>query len=267
MERSFHPGSRLQGMAAVLALLMPVTFGVLLATERLFPARVLPRVRGWLLKGVVFFVVGGVIGAVLPALVAAAVGERAPVDLRGLGTLGGAAVGFLAADLALYGVHRLIHNVPLLWRWTHQLHHSAERLDVAGSSYFHPFDIALLGGVAALVPALLGITPDAAALAGFVGFFLQTFQHANVTTPQWLGWIIQRPEAHAVHHARDVHAYNYGNFMLWDIALGTFRNPATFGEAAGFWDGASAELGPMLIGRDVSHPGTDRFHQEGTKRC
>jgi sterol desaturase/sphingolipid hydroxylase (fatty acid hydroxylase superfamily) len=77
------------------------------------------------------------------------------------------------------------------------------------------------------------------------------FQHWNVRTPQWVGWIIQRPEAHALHHARGIHAYNYGNFMLWDILFGTFRNPAAFTDPLGFWDGASGKLGSMLIGRDV----------------
>jgi hypothetical protein len=76
-----------------------------------------------------------------------------------------------------------------------------------------------------------------------------------VHTPQWLGWIIQRPEAHAVHHARGVHAYNYGNFMLWDILFGTFRNPAGFSGPAGFWDGASSKVGAMLIGRDIGAAG------------
>jgi hypothetical protein len=81
------------------------------------------------------------------------------------------------------------------------------------------------------------------------------FPHLNVRTPQWLGYFIQRPEAHAVHHTRGVHAYNYGSFPLWDIVLGTFRNPARFPtEAAGFWDGSSRPLGAMLLGRDVSTP-------------
>jgi len=48
-----------------------------------------------------------------------------------------------AADLVLCGVHRTLHNVPLLWRWTHQMHHSAERMDLAGLSYTHPFDTLL----------------------------------------------------------------------------------------------------------------------------
>ena len=34
-----------------------------------------------------------------------------------------------------------MHNVPFLWRWFHQMHHSAERLDIPGAVYFHPFDM------------------------------------------------------------------------------------------------------------------------------
>jgi hypothetical protein len=76
------------------------------------------------------------------------------------------------------------------------------------------------------------------------------FQHLNVRTPRWVGFDVQRPEARSIHHARGVHAYNYGNFMLWDIVLGTFRNPETFtDQPSGFWDGASAEVGAMLLGR------------------
>ncbi|HEY8077018.1 MAG TPA: sterol desaturase family protein, partial [Labilithrix sp.] len=106
--------------------------------------------------------------------------------------------------------------------------------------------------IAALAGLALGLRPDAAALAGFLIFFAAMFQHLNVRTPQWIGWIVQRPEAHSVHHARGVHAYNYGNFMLWDIVLGTFRNPASFTEQQGFWDGASTKFGSMLVGRDVA---------------
>jgi sterol desaturase/sphingolipid hydroxylase (fatty acid hydroxylase superfamily) len=239
-------------MEAILTVLMPLTFVVMIVVERVFPARPLPSVRRWALKCVILFFVLNAVAATLRALAAMAVGAHAPLNLKGLGTVGGGIVAFLVSDLVFYGAHRLVHNVPSLWRWIHQMHHSAERIDVLGSNYGHPFDVLALGGVTVLAVTLLGVSPDAAALAGFIGFFLMTFEHMNVRTPQWLGWIIQRPEAHAVHHSRGVHAYNYGNFMLWDIVLGTFRNPAAFGEQAGFWDGASTKMGAMLIGRDVS---------------
>jgi sterol desaturase/sphingolipid hydroxylase (fatty acid hydroxylase superfamily) len=242
-------------METIVTALIPVTFVLMLVLERVFPGRALPRVRGWLLKGFVFFVIIGVLNALLPAIVGPFFAAHAPLHLTGLGTVGGAIVAFLVGDLLSYGIHRVMHNVPTLWRWTHQIHHSAERIDIAGAVYFHPFDLVLQIVPTTIAVSLLGLSADAGALAGFIAFATAMFQHANIRTPQWLGYVIQRPEAHAVHHARGVHAYNYGNFMLWDLVLGTFRNPATFGETeAGFWDGASSRLGSMLIGRDVSTP-------------
>jgi sterol desaturase/sphingolipid hydroxylase (fatty acid hydroxylase superfamily) len=244
-------------METIIGILFPVTFIVLLLVERKFPARELPKVRLWLPKCIAFFVLGAVLGGVAPVLFASAIHDYAPLDLSLLGSVLGGLVAFVAAELAIYGIHRLSHNLPWLWRWTHQMHHSAERVDVAGSAYFHPLDMLVQSSVVTIVIGLLGVSADAAALAGYLQFFGGTFQHLNVRTPQWLGYLIQRPEAHAVHHARGVHAYNYGNFiMLWDVLLGTFRNPAAFSGPAGFWDGASAELGAMLIGRDVGAPTT-----------
>jgi sterol desaturase/sphingolipid hydroxylase (fatty acid hydroxylase superfamily) len=83
------------------------------------------------------------------------------------------------------------------------------------------------------------------------------FQHANVRTPRWLGYLVQRPENNALHHERGVHAWNYGNIALWDQLRGTWRNPATWDAKAGFFDGASARLPEMLRGRDIAAAGPD----------
>jgi len=81
---------------------------------------------------------------------------------------------------------------------------------------------------------------------------MAVFTHANLRTPRWLGFVIQRPEAHAVHHQRGLHGYNYGTLALWDAVFGTYRNPAVRQGEAGFWDGASARMGALLAGADVS---------------
>lgn len=226
-------------------------FAVGLVVERLAPARPLPTVRGWYLRtGVIFFVTMAVNG-VVPALVAVAMGRHSLLHLAGLGTLGGAAVTLVVSDLFAYWVHRAQHRSATFWRWTHQMHHSAERVDVIGASFFHPFDIGVNALVSAVVVGLLGVTPDAAALGGVTMVALAVFQHLNVKTPTWLGYLVQRPEAHSVHHARGVHAYNFGNLGLWDLVFGTFRNPPGFAADAGFYDGASARMLDMLVGRDV----------------
>jgi sterol desaturase/sphingolipid hydroxylase (fatty acid hydroxylase superfamily) len=247
----FQELSRLPVMEKLLPVIILVAFIIALLVEHRFPARPLPKVRGWLAKGLLFFAIAFVMNGAIPALIATAVGNHAPLDLSRLGTFGGAIAGFLLADLVGYGLHRTMHRVPFLWRWAHQMHHSAERMDLAGMTYSHPLDQATTFILTGLATALLGLSPEAGALAGLIGFFTAVIQHSNIRTPVWLGYITQRPEGHAVHHQRGVHAYNYGSFPLWDILGGTWRNPVGFPAEYGFWDGASKRVGAMLLGRNV----------------
>jgi len=228
-------------------------FAIGFVLERAFAARPLPSVRGWWLRGALFFVSTMTLNALVPMLVAERLAGLSPLKLSKLGTLAGGALTLLATDLASYWLHRSQHRSPSLWRLTHQIHHAAERVDVLGAAYFHPLDIALQALVSTLVVIALGVSPSAAALAGIVTVFLAVFQHLNVRTPVWLGYLVQRPEGHSVHHARAVHAYNYGNLALWDLVFGTWRNPAEFSSEAGFYEGASGRVWPMLLGRDIQH--------------
>jgi len=100
----------------------------------------------------------------------------------------------------------------------------------------------------------LGLDPLAAALVGYLFAFYAYFQHWNVRTPQWLGYIIQRPESHCVHHRLGVHYYNFADLPLWDILFGTFRNPKRFVAPVGFEGGADLKLGAMLAFADVNAP-------------
>jgi sterol desaturase/sphingolipid hydroxylase (fatty acid hydroxylase superfamily) len=238
-------------------ILIPSAFVLLIVIERLWPARPLPRVRGWRIAGVVAFAVTGVVSSSAPMLVEGFIEAHRLLDLTGLGLLVGTAVAFLTTELAGYWFHRLRHT-RVLWP-VHQLHHSAERLDVFGSAYFHPLDIAGEALVGAFTSTLLlGVSGEAAALAGLLSVCLSLFQHTNIRTPTWLGYLVQRPESHSVHHARGVHAYNYADLPLWDLVFGTFRNPARFEAEAGFYDGASRRIGAMLLGRDVTRPPEER---------
>jgi sterol desaturase/sphingolipid hydroxylase (fatty acid hydroxylase superfamily) len=241
-------------MEKVLGLLPVFTYVAFLIAERLAPARPLPAVRGWFWKGLVFFLAGGAIVGALPGVWAGWVREHRLINLEGLGVAGGFVVGLVATDLVIYWFHRLRHRVPLLWR-LHQMHHSSERLDVPSAFHFHPLETVLFAFVTTFLTALLfGLHPLAAGLVGYFGFFISVFTHANIRTPRWLGYILQRPEAHAIHHQRGVHAFNYGALALWDAVFGTFRNPATFEGEMGFWDGASSKVGSMLVGADVTQP-------------
>lgn len=180
-------------------------------------------------------------------------GEAHLVDGSSWGVVGGAVLGVLIYELFHYAYHRLAHRWNVLWRAGHQMHHSAESLDVFGAFYLHPLDAALFTTISSLVfYPLLGLAPLAAAWCAAILTFNAVFQHADIKTPQWLGYLIQRPESHSLHHARGVHAYNYSDLPLWDMVFGTFKNPSEFACEQGFYDGASKRILAMLVGRDVS---------------
>jgi sterol desaturase/sphingolipid hydroxylase (fatty acid hydroxylase superfamily) len=234
-------------------LLILATYFVMLAIERRRPARAFVVVQSWRWLGLGFllilFMLNGLIPASLPLEWVAA---HALLPGWKLGVAGGALVGFLSVTLLDYAVHRAYHRVHGLWRTVHQLHHSASRIDIYGSAYAHPLEIALMvfEGVLVLV-FVLGLDPAAGAIAGYAGAFCAMFQHWNIDTPRWLGFIIQRPEAHCLHHERGVHAWNYSNLPLWDMLFGTFRNPVGFEGEVGFADGRGRLVGAMLVGSDV----------------
>jgi len=161
--------------------LIVASFVAMLVIERLFPAREQPHVRGWMAKGLAFFVVVFALNGAIPALVLGALGDYTLLHLASLGTLGGALLMLLVTDLMGYLIHRGLHNSEPIWRWTHQLHHSAERMDMLGAAYFHPFDFLLQQIVPTIaVVVLLGVTPMAAAVGGLAGFLVGVFPHLNV---------------------------------------------------------------------------------------
>jgi len=234
--------------------LVPLTYLVMLAIESIWPARVFPQRRGWRWVGIGFLLLIGVVGTVVPLLIdpewAAA---HRWLDGRGLGIAGGTVVGYFVLSGVMYAYHRSVHTVPLLWRLTHQMHHSPQRVDISGSLVFHPIDMVAQVLLQLFVSVIvLGLDPLAAALTGYVAAFYGMFQHWNVHTPAWLGYLIQRPEAHCEHHRLGVHAWNYGDLPIWDILLGTFNNPRHFEGECGFASPHDRRLGAMLGLRDVN---------------
>ena len=242
-------------------LLDPISLGVLalyaalMLWEAVLPARPLPRIRGWHARTLTSFVLFFYLSSYLPLLWDGYLAEFQLFDLSGLGTFAGAAVGLLVYEGLLYAWHRSMHESDSLWRLFHQMHHSAERIDTFGAFYFSPMDMIGFTFVGSLSLSLVvGLSPGAVTLFLFVTLFLGIFQHANVRTPRWLGFLIQRPESHSVHHERGLHRYNYTDLPVFDMLFGTFRNPEAYPDEAGFYDGASARVVDMLLLRDVSEP-------------
>jgi sterol desaturase/sphingolipid hydroxylase (fatty acid hydroxylase superfamily) len=240
----------------IVGLLIPATYFVMLAVEKWRPARAFPPRKGWAWIGVGFLLLLGTVSTVVPLLVPETwLAAHRWMDGTPLGVVGGTVVGYVVLSGLAYAYHRTVHNVDWLWRVTHQIHHSPQRVDMSGSVLFHPVEMVIQTLLQLFVTlVVLGLDPLAAALTGYVAAFYGMFQHWNVNTPQWLGYIIQRPESHCEHHRKGVHAFNYGDLPVWDILLGTFRNPARFAGECGFESPADRRMGAMLGFRDVNAP-------------
>ena len=241
-------------LAETVGLLVPVFYVVMLAVEARWPARSFPPRRGWRWLGIAFLLLIAAVGTVVPLLVSPQwLTAQRWLDGSSLGVAGGALAGWLVLSLVSFGYHRLTHAWSALWRLSHQLHHSPQRVDISGSVLFHPLEMVVQVLWALFVTAIvLGLDPLAAALVGVVQAFHGMFQHWNVNTPAWLGYVIQRPEAHCLHHRRGIHADNYSDFPLWDMLAGSWHNPARFTGEVGFDAPADRRLGAMLAWADVN---------------
>ena len=225
----------------------------LMIWEAMFPARELPKVRFWKLKGLSAFAVFFFLSSYLPLLTDPYLESYRLFDLTGLGTVTGAIVGLLLYELALYIWHRAMHNSDFLWRTFHQMHHSAERLDTYGAFFLSPMDMigfTLLGSICFAL--LIGISPQAITIFLLTTNFFSIFQHANIKTPSWIGYLIQRPESHTIHHGKGIHKHNYSDLPIFDMLFGTFYNPQGYDIETGFYHGATDQIGSMLLFKDIS---------------
>ncbi len=238
----------------ILGLMVPVTWLVFLVTEKLWPAREFPPRKGWTWIGVGFLVLIGTIATVTPLLIPPDWLETHRwLDGTKLGVVGGTLVGFVVLETFTYGWHRAAHTFDVLWRGFHQMHHSPRRVDIPGSLVFHPLEAVVQTALQLFATVIvLGLEPLAAACVGYLFAFYGLFQHWNVRTPQWVGYVIQRPESHCVHHRLGLHYYNFADFPPIDMLFGTFRNPREFRGECGFEADGDRRIGAILAFADVN---------------
>lgn len=243
-------------------LLDPISLGVLalygslMLWEALAPGRSLPRVKGWFPRALTSFVAYFYLSSYLPLFWDGYLAQYQLLDLSHLNPVIGALIGVLVYNGLIYAWHRAMHEHNGLFRVFHQMHHSAERLDTYGAFYFSPLDMAgftLLGSLS--LSLIVGLDPRAVTLFLFATMFTGIFQHTNVKTPHWLGYLVQRPESHTIHHGKGLHKYNYSDLPIFDMLFGTFKNPEGYEMETGYYHGASAKIVDMLRWKDVSQQG------------
>lgn len=221
--------------------------------ESLFPGRKLPKIKFWIFRGVFAFMFYFFLASYLPLLWDNYLASYQLLDLSGVNPILAGIAGVILYQFGVYVWHRAMHKSDGLWRVFHQMHHSAERIDIPSAFYFSPLDMIGWTFLSSLCFALImGLSAQSTTIVLLTLNFMGMFQHANIKTPQWLGYIIQRPESHSVHHARGVHAHNYSDLPVFDILFGTFKNPKDFMPETGFYKGASSQVLDMLMFKDLN---------------
>ena len=221
--------------------------------EKLLPGWPLPKVRTWPLR--VLAINAAQLGVVLLAGIS---WERwlSSASLFHLSDhvsdVSAGLIAYFIATFIFYWWHRLRHESDLLWRIFHQIHHSAQRLEVITSFYKHPVEMVVNSVIGSLlVYTVLGLSLEAAAVYTLCTALGEFFYHANVRTPHWVGYVFQRPEMHRIHHEFSHHSNNYGDIIWWDMLFGTYDNPKTWEGRCGYEDEREQRLLDMLRFRDV----------------
>ncbi|MGY4828576.1 sterol desaturase family protein [Sphaerotilaceae bacterium SBD11-9] len=235
---------------SMLGLAIPLLFFVMLVVEARAPARSYRPMERWRWLGIGFFTLTVMVGSLTPLLFPVTeLRAHSLLDLSGMG-MWGFFPGLLATTFTGYWLHRAEHRFVWLWRATHQLHHSPLRVDTPGAFFAHPLEVVLKVAVSTLVATvILGLSPLAATAVNTTVAVLSLFQHWNIHTPHMLGYLIQRPESHAVHHARADRGHNFSELPLWDLLFGTFSNPRTFQGEVGLDSSRAPRVSDMLLMR------------------
>ena len=225
---------------------------VMIAVEITRPGRSWPKVTGWWTRAALLNGCQVAIAYLAGFLWDGWMLRHRPWSADALGVTGGATTGYLVITFVYYWWHYWRHRYNFLWRWLHQVHHSPQRIEIITSFYKHPFELVANSILSsAILYLFVGVGRESAAYAVLITGLAELFYHWNVRTPYWLGFIVQRPESHRIHHQEGVHAYNYADLPLWDMLFGTFRNPRHWDARCGFGPN-ELRLKEMLAGVNVN---------------
>jgi sterol desaturase/sphingolipid hydroxylase (fatty acid hydroxylase superfamily) len=131
-------------------------------------------------------------------------------------------------------------HTGLLWN-THRFHHSVREMDWLKGAYMSGTHIAMYLAPQVLIGYyVLGFSRIEMAIAVVTGYFVQLWQHANVTIEiGLLKYVFVTPQSHRLHHAfgEEVRDKNFGAVLsVWDVLFGTYVAPSDEDYALGVPD-------------------------------
>lgn len=242
-----------------------ITYIILIAigmfiVERIWPANELPKVEAWWARVVFVNVLQAGITLLAGYTWDQWLGAFSLFSLRDhLSLWGQAWVAYFVSTFVYYWWHRYRHESRFFWLLCHQLHHSPSRIELLTSFYKHPVEIALNSMISAvMVYTVLGCTVEAGLAYTFLTAIAEFFYHWNIKTPEWLGYIVQRPESHRIHHQYRHHTQNYADLPIWDMLFGSFANAKEPNIRCGYDSWREERFEDMLGFRDLHQKGMDK---------
>lgn len=170
-----------------------------------------------------------------PAPLAAQAGPATAVTL--------AILYWIVFDLGYWFAHWLMHRIPVLWEF-HKVHHSAEVLTPLTEFRQHPVELFLfplctgtvIGILYGAAEHVIGVDRQLSLfwinvlLLGY-SMTLLHLRHSQVWMPVtgFLGYVIQSPAHHQIHHSTDPKHFNKNlgfGLSIWDAAFRTLYIPA-----------------------------------------
>lgn len=148
---------------------------------------------------------------------------------------------FIVSDFVQWNTHRLLHRIPILWKF-HQVHHSVKEMGFAAHLRYHWMEPVVYKSILYIPLAIIGgFNAQDVAIVYFFNIAIGHLNHANI------GWdygifkyIFNNPKMHIWHHAKELpkhvrYGVNYGlTLSLWDYIFKTDYVP---------YNGKDIELG------------------------
>ncbi len=142
---------------------------------------------------------------------------------------------FLIMDCWYYWLHRVLHEVPLLWR-AHLVHHSDIAIDITTAERHHPLETILSAFLGYVLLFAMGFSLTALLFYSLCAKLSSLYTHANIRLPDAMDRLLRHlfvtPALHAIHHSsyKPETNSNYGMVLsIWDRLFGTYTCPALTG--------------------------------------
>ncbi len=132
---------------------------------------------------------------------------------------------FFLYDFCYYWMHRLHHEVKVLWA-THVVHHHGEEFNL--STALRQTSTGFLWKWIFYLPIfIVGIPPEVFVTVAGINLVYQFWVHTeHIPKLGWYEYVFVSPSNHRIHHAQNKHYVdaNYGGvFIFWDRFFGTYK--------------------------------------------